>query len=250
MTVIVGILCSDGVVIGTDSTMVAGRLTTGYTIEREQGDVLKIEVIGDDAITAVTGAMGLAQRFNDQVTVTMRELRQPYQPPQQYVPANGPINCTTLQKILQQLGTVPQNSVPYNVLNPEEVGRIIAQVTIGDFQRTQSAWQSQPSVGWGLGALFAFVHEDKPHLIDFDPTQFHPEMHGQPDPLRGGQVRNYRCVSWGAGQKLADPFLAHAYDLLFGKKPPTTRKAKLVVLSPPNDRTRSGISASSDELTG
>ena len=70
MTVIVGILCSDGVVIGSDSTMVAGRLTTGYTIERQEGDVLKIEVIGDDTITAVTGAMGLGQRFNDQVTLT------------------------------------------------------------------------------------------------------------------------------------------------------------------------------------
>ena len=229
MTVIVGILCSDGVVIGSDSTMVAGRLTTGYTIERQEGDVLKIEVIGEDTITAVTGAMGLGQRFNDQVTATMRELRQPYQPPQQFVPAYGPINCTAVQKTLQQLGTVPQNAVPYNVLSPEEIGRIISQVTIGDFQRTQSAWQSQPNVGWGLAALLAFVHGDKPHLIDFDPTQFHPELHGNPDPLRGDQVRNYRCVSWGAGQKLADPFLAHAYDLLFGEKTPTVRKARLVV---------------------
>jgi hypothetical protein len=229
MTVIVGILCSDGVVIGTDSTMVAGRFQTGYTIERQQGDVLKIEVIGDDTITAVTGAMGLGQRFNDQVTATMQELRQPYLPPQQYVVGYGPINCTSLQKIIQQLGTVPPNAVPYDVLNPEEIGRIISQVTIGDFQRTQSAWQSQPSVGWGLGALFAFVHGDSPHLIDFDPVQFHFELHGKPDPLRGNQVRNYRCVSWGAGQKLADPFLAHAYDLLFLGKPPTVRKAKLVV---------------------
>ena len=39
--------------------MVAGRLTTGYTIERQQGDVLKIEVIGGDVITAVTGASGV-----------------------------------------------------------------------------------------------------------------------------------------------------------------------------------------------
>ena len=145
------------------------------------------------------------------------------------MPGYGPINCTPLQRILQQLGTVPQNAVPYDVLNPEELGRVISQVTIGDFQRTQSAWQLQPNVGWGLGALFAFVHGDEPHLIDFHPTQFHPELHGKPDPLRGDQVRNYRCVSWGAGQKLADPFLAHAYDLLFGEKPPTVRKAKLVV---------------------
>jgi hypothetical protein len=228
MTVIVGISCSDGVVIGSDSTMVAGRVTPGYTIER-QNDVLKIEVIGDDIITAVTGAMGLAQRFNDQVAVTMKELRERYQPPQQFAPGFGPVNCTALQRMLMHLGTVLPNVVPYDVLSPVEIGRVIAQATIADFQRTQSAWQSQPSIGWGLGALFAFVHADKPHLIDFDPVQFHSEERGQPDPLRGDQDRNWRCVSWGAGQKLADPFLAHAYDLLFGKKTPTVRKAKLVV---------------------
>jgi Proteasome subunit len=228
MTVIVGISCSDGVVIGSDSTMVAGRVTTGYTIER-QSDVLKIEVIGDDIITAVTGAMGLAQRFNDQVAVTMKELRGRYQPPQQFVPGFGPVNCTPLQKMLMLLGTVPPNTVPYDVLTPVEIGRIISQATIGDFQRSQSAWQSQPNIGWGLGALFAFVHADKPHLIDFDPVQFHPEMRGQPDPLRGDQDRTWRCVSWGAGQKLADPFLAQAHDLLFGKKTPTVSRAKLVI---------------------
>jgi hypothetical protein len=228
MTVIVGISCSDGVVIGSDSTMVAGRVTTGYTIER-QSDVLKIEVIGNDIITAVTGAMGLAQRFNDQVAATVKQLREPYQVPQQFVPGFGPINCTRLQKMLMLLGTVPQNSVPYDVLSPVEIGRIISQSTIDDFQRTQSAWQLQPNVGWGLGALLAFVHADKPHLIDFDPVQFHPEMRGQPDPLRGDLDRNWRCVSWGAGQKLADPFLAHVYDLIFGKKTPTVSRAKLVV---------------------
>jgi hypothetical protein len=228
MTVIVGILCSDGVVIGSDSTMVAGRVTTGYTIER-QSDVLKIEVIGNDIITAITGAMGLAQRFNNQVAEIMKELREQYQPPLQFVPGFGPINCTSLQKILILLGTVPPNAVPYDTLSPVEIGRIIAQTTIGDFQRTQSAWQSQPNIGWGFGALFAFVHADKPHLIDFDPVQFHPEIRGHPDPLRQDQDRNWRCVSWGAGQKLADPFLAHAYDLLFGKKTPTVSRAKLVV---------------------
>jgi hypothetical protein len=137
---------------------------------------------------------------------------------QQFVPGFGPIGCTALQKMLMLLGTVPPNAVPYDALSPVEIGRIIAQATVGDFQRTQSSWQSQPNIGWGLGALFAFVHADKPHLIDFDPVQFHPEMRGQPDPLRGDQDRNWRRVSWGAGQKLADY-----------KKTPTVSRAKLVV---------------------
>jgi hypothetical protein len=209
MTVIVGILCSDGVVIGSDSAMVAGRSTSGYTIERQDGDVLKIEIIENDIITAITGAMGLAQRFNEQAAATIRTLRQPFQPAmiQGFV-------ISPLQQILT--GKVPAGSVPYNIIGPVELGRIIAQVTISDFHRTQSTYQMNN--GWGLGALFAFVNGDKPNLIDFDPVQFHPELKGLPDPARGDQDRNWRCVTWGAGAKLADAFLAHSYRLLFGGK--------------------------------
>jgi hypothetical protein len=222
MTVIVGILCSDGVVVGSDSAMVAGRVGR-YTIERQDGDVLKIEVIENDVITAITGGMGLAQRFNDQVATTIRALRQPFQPPQ-FVPGVGVIG-TPLQKMLAD--RVQAGARPYDVISPVEMGRIVAQVVIGDFQRTQST--HQVSNGWGLGALFAFVNADKPQLIDFDPVQFHPELKGLPDHIRGDQDRIWRCVSWGAGQQLADAFLAHAYRLLFNKKVPTVDRAKLAV---------------------
>jgi hypothetical protein len=83
------------------------------------------------------------------------------------------------------------------------------------------------SNGWGLGALFAFVNSDQPHLIDFDPTQFHPELKGMPDASRGDRV--WRCVTWGRGAGLADAFLAHAYRVLFGDQLPTVRRAKLAV---------------------
>jgi hypothetical protein len=218
--------------------MAAGRALTGYTIERQEGGVLKLEVIEKVAITAVTGAMGLAQRFNDQVTATIRELRQPFQASQHQGLIPGLImpGGTPVQQILA--GKVPPNSIPYDVLGPVELGRIIAQTTVADFQRTQSHQQMQQ--GWGLGALLAFINNDRPQLIDFDPTQFHPELKGLPDPLRGDQDRIWRCVSWGAGSKLADSFLAHVYRLLFGKKKsdesneweikvPTIAKAKLAV---------------------
>jgi hypothetical protein len=223
MTVIVGILCSDGAVIGSDSAMVAGRSATGYTIERQDGDVLKIEVVENDVITAVTGAMGLAQRFNEQAVATIKALRVPFrQMGQNEVPSAG----TLLHRLIAE--KIPIGVTPYNRLSPVEIGRIVSQVTIADFQRTQSMYQMNN--GWGLGALFAFVHSDKPHLIDFDPVQFHPEHKGLPDPSRGDQDRNWRCVTWGAGSKLADAFLAHAYRLLFEGRVPTVSRAKLVVL--------------------
>ena len=59
MTVLVGILCKDGVVIGADSasTFVAGTLRT---IEQP---TTKIEIISGSIILAGTGAIGMKQRF-------------------------------------------------------------------------------------------------------------------------------------------------------------------------------------------
>lgn len=226
MTVIVGILCSDGVVIGSDSALAVGRVGR-YTIERQEGNVLKIEIIGDDIITAFTGAAGLAQRFNDLLEITIRELRQKYvQPrlPQGSLPVGTPV-----QLILFNNGLVPLGEIPYDRIGPVELGRIISQLTISDFQRTPSVLQQQPQLGWGFGALLAFVCRDQPQLIDFDTISFHPELKGLPDPKRGGQDRIWRCVSMGAGQALADAFLAHSYRLLFGDQIPTVSRAKLVV---------------------
>jgi hypothetical protein len=106
---------------------------------------------------------------------------------------------------------------------------MISQLTIDDFRKTPSILQQQPSIGWGFGALFAFVCGDKPQLIDFDTVSFHPELKGLPDTKRGGQDRIWRCVSMGAGQALADAFLAHSYRLLFDRQIPTIDRAKLVV---------------------
>ncbi len=130
---------------------------------------------------------------------------------------------------LQQLlvNRVAPRQIPYDTISPVEMGRLVAQLVVADFQRTQS--NQQAANGWGLGALFAFASGDTPQLIDFDPVQFHPELKGLPDPERGDQDRNWRCVTWGAGARMADAFLAHAHRLLFGGKAPTIARAKLVV---------------------
>lgn len=226
MTIIVGILCSDGVVIGSDSAMAAGRATTGYTIERQDGDVFKIELVDEGrAITAISGAMGLAQRFNDNISNIMQTLRQPLR-----MPSSGQIEpkagvSTLLMQFLYN--NLPNGAVPYDEFNPVQLGVLISQMTIAEFARTQSHYQN-PN-GLGLGALFAFVHKGVPHLVEFDTAQFHPELKGLPDPARGDHDRNWRCASMGMGSKLADAFLAHAYRLLFDSRAPTVSRAKLVV---------------------
>jgi 20S proteasome alpha/beta subunit len=60
MTAIAGVLCADGLVIGTDSscTFASGTIRT---IEQP---IEKLTVIGDSVIVAGTGQVGLGQRFN------------------------------------------------------------------------------------------------------------------------------------------------------------------------------------------
>lgn len=58
MTVIVGVLCKDSVVIGADSAV---TFTTGQTVTIQQ-TAQKIDIIHDQVIVAGTGAVGLGQR--------------------------------------------------------------------------------------------------------------------------------------------------------------------------------------------
>jgi hypothetical protein len=211
MTVLVGILCSDGVVIGTDSAAASSPVPGQVVMEHQDLGALKIELIANDAMTAITGSVGLAQRFNEQTTNVFAVLKSPFQAPQQVIPGFGVVG-TPIQQAL--FGQVAQGQIALNVLSPIAVGRAVSQIVINDFKSTQSAIQSQPQHGWGLGALLAFVKEDIPHLIEFDGVQFHPELKGMPDPARGDRV--YRAVSMGGTQPMSDPFLAHAYSVLFG----------------------------------
>jgi 20S proteasome alpha/beta subunit len=68
MTVIVGILCEDGVVIGSDSS---GTLAAGQFRTIEQ-PVKKTSIVSDHILLASTGQLGLAQRFEN-VLLKFRE---------------------------------------------------------------------------------------------------------------------------------------------------------------------------------
>jgi len=223
MTVLVGIVCSDGVVIGCDSAELAGR-SGQYTIERQEG-VFKTEIIGNDVITAYTGATGLAQRINERITSTLEMLKAPFAGP--VVMTGIGLRADPIQQFL--IDRFKKGQVPYGALKAVEVAVILAQAVINDFHRTLSAQQQQPAVGWGLGALLGFIKDNEPELIEFDPVQFHPQLKGQPDSERGDKDRNWRAVSMGAGKQLADAFLAHSYRLLFGDRVPTIERAKLVI---------------------
>ena len=69
MTIIVGIRCTDGVVIGTDSAMTFGPTQQSPTIEQTLRR--KIDIIGERHILAGSGEIGLGQRFAQQVTALL-----------------------------------------------------------------------------------------------------------------------------------------------------------------------------------
>jgi hypothetical protein len=162
VTVIVGILCEDGVVIGSDSAATYGPTPQVHTIEHQ---ALKIEIIEGDVITAATGPVGLAQRLNDIFGSLFRTLRASDQPQQQQPIMVGPMGFQ-MSPIQVALSRVPQGQVPIDSITAIELARLAAETAISDFNRTRSI--GQQSHGWGLGALLAFVKGDIPHLIEFD----------------------------------------------------------------------------------
>ena len=188
MTVLVGIVCEDGVVIGSDSVETFGDGLALSTIE-QQG-AIKINIIGNKIITATTGSVGLAQRFN-RIVNTMNGANQ-----------------------LSRGDAVEQ-------------GTCIACSAIEEFRRTVSARQNLPQFGWGLGALVALPVGQRAELFEFDPVQFHPERRGDTD--TEGKDRTSRIVSMGSGRSIADPFLGFIRGIFWKDSRPRLNEAKLMV---------------------
>ncbi len=169
MTVLVGVLCEDGVAIGADSVETFG-LEPGLRTIEQLG--IKIDVVAGRAILAGTGYVGHMQRFRRR-----------------------------MEKLVK--GSEGK-SLAWN--DAVESGALIAETMINEWKRTPSHLQHQPQFGYQFGALVAFASAAGPELFSFDPIQFQPERKGDADAERGD--RTGRIVSLGSGQSLADPFLS------------------------------------------
>jgi predicted proteasome-type protease len=64
MTLLVGIKCDDGVIIGADSAATFGDALGGKTIIQTTS---KVEIIGDRVVLAVSGPVGLGQAFHREI---------------------------------------------------------------------------------------------------------------------------------------------------------------------------------------
>ena len=195
MTVLVGVRCSNGVVIGTDSAVTYAPVPDPQHFTAEVGQGLKIYTIGTDVLAAITGEVGLGQRF-----------------------------AHVLENSLRNAVTINGRQIQLRALPPVEVMTAISQLAIGDFSRTRQQWERP----MGLGALVAIVLEGSPRLIEFENTFFRPTLMGEQDDE--GAFRTLPLATAGSGQKLADPFLLHAHRVLFGETHfPSTADGRLLV---------------------
>ena len=137
MTAIVGILCKDGVVIGTDSSATFGQ-GQAHTIEQPTD---KIHIIKDKIIVTATGEVGLLQRHK-QIIEDMWEKKEFSK---EFILPNN------------------QNNSRLNI------GKSISTKTINDFSSTHLK-QFQ------LASLVAFPFDYKAHLCEFGIGTIQPEF--------------------------------------------------------------------------
>src|SRR5438132_1304348 len=100
----------------------------------EMTEALKIEILRGNVITAITGAVGLAQRFYDETDRFFELMQVPYTPvamPQGFPP--GMFAQTALQQVLTR---VPPGTPPIAVLSAIEIGTMLSETVIANFRRT------------------------------------------------------------------------------------------------------------------
>jgi hypothetical protein len=171
MTSIVGVLCSDGVVIGSDSVATFG---TGHFSTIEQR-TQKIDIVGLSVIVAGTGSVGLHQRFANIVD-------QAYE---------GTLAQTLPPHLGGLVAKSPATGRVFTKANPLDVVRTLSRAGLEDMAHTyQNPGQ--------YAALIAFPCQNKPHLCEFGISDFQPELK---------EDKRLWYVSLGSAQAITDPFL-------------------------------------------
>lgn len=138
MTVIIGVLCRDGVIVGADS---AATFSTGQmrTIEQQ---TKKIDIIGNSVIVAGTGDVGLGQRFTQIV-------REAWDKKEFQRPSHIEMGKELSRRTIVDFGS-----------------------THAFFQHSNAGLIT----GNRYGSILAFSQGGKPYLCEFSPDSFQPEF--------------------------------------------------------------------------
>lgn len=172
MTLLVGILCDGGVVIAADSAATLGAMGQA-TISQP---TVKVEIIGEHAMIATSGSVGLSQRLAAELAEVFEENK-----------------LTGIKKSAKAMTLL--RTVFFNHIGTELKAAQAAAPVVGQGVAQMSALQA---------TLVAMCFEGRPRLYQFD-QQGAPEEASQHLPF----------VCLGSGQSNADPFMAFLKRLLW-----------------------------------
>ena len=180
MTLIIGIKCSDGFVIGADGA--ATYAASGGTMTIRQAFKKKIRMVSNQGIVATSGAVGIAQRIWGQICDVQHSSK--------IFIAGSP--------------TKPASEKPLAQAKTHEVMAYLRQIiweTIGrELDIARSAAQSIGAQAYSAASsstIVCLMAGGKPCMIQFD-------QQGSPEEVN----EDLPFVAIGSGQIIADPFLA------------------------------------------
>jgi 20S proteasome alpha/beta subunit len=177
MTLIVGIKCKDGIVLGADGAAtyaVMGQSTIRQVIKK------KLRLLGTQGIVGVSGPVGIGQRFAGELE-TIRNQGVP-------ISNSNPPKRQTLDKFKPHEAMGVLRQVLWQIIGAEmDIARHMTQ-TIGNPSPIHSCLSQ---------SLVCLMIGNEPCLIQFD-QQGAPELATEDLPF----------VAIGSGQLIADPFLA------------------------------------------
>jgi len=182
VTAVVGILCQDGVVVGTDSS---ATFSAGIhrTIEQE---TKKIEIVSDRIIIAGTGQVGLGQRFKRIVDKENQSNKFQKKTTETAIEVATHLYRETIKDFISPFQPISPYPIPppgHSALPP-----------LNEY-----------------GAVLAFPLGKEMYLCEFAIQGFQPEL----------KTEHMWFVSMGSGQPITDPFLGFLRKIFWKERAPT-----------------------------
>ncbi|HMF13230.1 MAG TPA: hypothetical protein VKE94_13025, partial [Gemmataceae bacterium] len=201
MTLIIGILCNDGAVLGADGAATFGPGMGETTIRQPVRN--KLRIISSDAAAGMSGSVGMSQRFSAMID----SLRQ--------------------QELVQQTPTGPRQ-VRLHQLRPEDamgflrqqLWQGLLQPELGIAQTMAQHVGNQAPVQAALTSSIACL----PIGAELCLFQFDPQ--GMPDRA----TADLPFVAVGRGQRIADPFLAFLRRIYWPDRLPSLEEGVLATV--------------------
>lgn len=190
MTLIVGVKCSDGIVLGADSKATYATTTGQSTIS--QDTVTKLHIATNRIVIGVSGPIGLGQSYSDEVKA--------------YLAQNG-------QQVKWKSVAQAKTDLSQRFWKHAEICWQRAGVTAGVIGQQAAYMQCVHSTA------VAFEIADEPHLLTFSHQCAAEEV-----------TKDLPFTAIGSGQPQADPFLAFIRRIFWPSGLPTLTDGQLACI--------------------